>query len=162
MGTSSDFDDFVLDQLRRLDAGRVERRRMFGGAGLYCEGVFFALLWRDRLYFKTAEAERAAYQTHGMTPFRPSARQTLSSYWEVPLEVLEDDETLVEWARRAVAAAHAAQAEKRRGTSEKRPRAQAAKAKRTAAGTPKAKRTAAGTETPKRAVRARRPAGSRR
>ncbi len=75
---------------------------MFGGHGLYCDGVFFGLLHRDRLYFKTDEATRPAYRAMGMKPFRPNARQTLTSYYEVPVDILEQRERLVTWAREAV------------------------------------------------------------
>ncbi len=39
-----------------------------------------------------------------MEPFRLSEKQTLSSYYEVPADVLEDDEELMNWALRAVEA----------------------------------------------------------
>jgi len=38
-----------------------------------------------------------------MGPFRPSARQTLKSYYEVPVEVIEDADALAAWAKRAIA-----------------------------------------------------------
>lgn len=94
------FNQFVLDQLEPL--GGVDHRRMFGGAGLYCEGVFFAIIHRGRLYFKTDETTRPAYEAQGMGPFRPNARQTLKTYYEVPADVIEDCDALAEWARRAV------------------------------------------------------------
>ena len=36
-----------------------------------------------------------------MKPFRPNARQTLKTYCEVPVTVLEDSDLLADWARRA-------------------------------------------------------------
>lgn len=94
------FTQFVLDQLEPL--GGVDCRRMFGGAGLYYEGVFFAIVYRGQLYFKTDDESRSHYETHGMEPFRPNARQTLKTYYEVPADVIEDCDALAEWARRAV------------------------------------------------------------
>jgi DNA transformation protein len=93
------FRDFVLDQLRRLD---VTSRRMFSGYGLYRGGVFFGIVSRGRVYFKTNTTTRAAYIERGMQPFRPRPRQTLKSYFEVPVEVLEDGEELALWAKQAV------------------------------------------------------------
>lgn len=98
--------DFVLDQLR--DLGGVASRSMFGGYGLYSEGVFFGAVFRGQLYFKTDASTRAAYVERGMPAFRPNARQTLTSYYEVPPDVIEDAAELVAWARRAVAVALAA------------------------------------------------------
>lgn len=95
------FKDFVLDQLQQLP--QVESRAMFGGYGLYCDGVFFGIIARNRLYFKTNATTRAPYVQRGMQPFRPHAKQTLKSYYEVPVDILEDHEQLTVWAQQAVA-----------------------------------------------------------
>jgi DNA transformation protein and related proteins len=42
-----------------------------------------------------------AYKERGMQPFRPSAKQTLKNYYEVPAEILEDGGQFAEWARHA-------------------------------------------------------------
>ncbi|HEX5501142.1 MAG TPA: TfoX/Sxy family protein [Thermomicrobiales bacterium] len=96
------FLEYVLDQL--ATAGEVAARRMFGGHGLYLDGAFFAIVSDDRLYFKTDEASREDYRARGMRPFQPSPRQTLTSYYEVPPEILDDRATLGAWARRAATA----------------------------------------------------------
>jgi DNA transformation protein len=95
------FRDFVLEQLEGLSG--VSSRAMFGGHGLYLEGAFFAILWKGRLYFRTDDDSRAEYVRRGMGPFRPSPRQTLGSYYEVPPELIEDRRLLAAWARRAAA-----------------------------------------------------------
>lgn len=95
------FVEFVLDQLGPLSG--LESRRMFGGTGFYAEGSFFALVFAGRLYFKTNDRTRAEYTRLGMSPFRPNEEQTLKSYYEVPLDILEDPQSLVQWARRALA-----------------------------------------------------------
>jgi DNA transformation protein len=96
------FKDFVLEQLH--DLGDVDCRRMFGGYGLYHNGLFFGIIAQARLYFKTTASSRLAYVQHGMQPFRPNARQTLTSYYEVPVDILEDHTQLALWAQHAVAA----------------------------------------------------------
>jgi DNA transformation protein len=96
------FKDFVLDQLNTL--GLVECRAMFGGYGLYSGRRFFGIIYKGRLYFKTTSATVPTYRARGMKPFRPNARQTLKTYYEVPVEVLEDSDTLAEWARSAIEA----------------------------------------------------------
>ncbi len=93
------FRDFVLDQLARL--GHVRAQAMFGGHGLYAGAQFFGIIHRGRLYFRTTPETRTEYERRGMARFRPNERQTLKSYYEVPADVVEDPETLVEWARRA-------------------------------------------------------------
>lgn len=74
---------------------------MFGGWGLYRDRAFFGIIFKGRLYFKTDAASRRAYVERGMEPFRPSATQTLKTYYEVPADVLEEPEELVAWAERA-------------------------------------------------------------
>jgi DNA transformation protein len=91
----------VLDQLQPL--GAVDWRRMFGSYGLYHDGVCFGIIAQGRLYCKTSSTTRAAYAQLGMQPFRPHTRQTLKSYYEVPIDILEDHAQLTLWARQAVA-----------------------------------------------------------
>ena len=93
------FKDFVLDQLDGLRG--VTCRSMFGGYGLYRGEVFFGIIHKGRLYFKTDETSRAAYRERGMKPFRPNAKQTLKTYYEVPIDMMEDAEQLVNWAERS-------------------------------------------------------------
>ena len=123
MAVTDDFRDFVLEQL--AGAGRVTPRRMFGGIGLYLDGLFFALIADDVLYFKTDDASRPRYQRAGTRPFCPYPdRPELSmGYWEVPAEVLEDAEQLAAWAREAMQVALTAKSAKparRRGRARRR------------------------------------------
>ena len=96
------FLEHVLEQLRDVDALRT--RAMFGGHGLYVAETFFGIAYDDRLYFRTNDATRPDYEAAGMEPFRPNERQTLTSYYEVPPDVIEDREALEEWAYRAAEA----------------------------------------------------------
>lgn len=91
-----DFLEFVLDQLSALR--RVTSRPMFGCFGLYSGEDFFAIIDEGRLYFCTDDKTRAAYRKAGMKTFH-----ALKSYYEVPVDVLEDDVELCKWAREAVA-----------------------------------------------------------
>jgi DNA transformation protein len=113
MPQSQEYLQYVLEQLHGL--GGVVSRRMFSGAGLYQDDVFFGLLFRDTLYFKVNDANRADYESRGMGRFQPYPDKPHLSftYYEVPVEVLEDREELASWARRSIAAALAIAAEKR-------------------------------------------------
>ena len=90
------FKDFVLDQLSELRG--VNCRAMFGGHGLYRGEVFFGIIHKGRLYFKTNDTSRATYIKKGMKPFHPRPKQTLTSFYEVPVEITEDAEQLTAWA----------------------------------------------------------------
>jgi DNA transformation protein len=94
------FKDFVLDQLQELDS--VEARRMFGGHGLYQDETFFGIIHKGRLYFKIDEKTVAEYRKRKMKPFRPNANQSLKTYYEVPVEIIEDGDRLGAWAEAAI------------------------------------------------------------
>jgi DNA transformation protein len=95
-GKGEGFKDFVLDQL--ADLRGVTAKAMFGGYGLYRDRTFFGIIHEGRLYLKTDKTSRAPYLARGMKPFRPNAKQTLKTYYEVPVEVIEDGEQLNQWA----------------------------------------------------------------
>ena len=112
MSVNNEFVRYVLDQLRGL--GVVTSRKMFGGAGLYLDGTIFALIAYDTLYFKVDETNRSDFEKAGMEPFQPFDDTSYAmSYYEVPIDVLEESDELVAWARDALAAA-------RRGPSKKK------------------------------------------
>lgn len=100
------FRSFVLDQLG--DLGDVTARSMFGGVGLYANGVFFGLIARDTLYLRVGDANRADYERAKTRPFKPYPGRTSSMrYYAVPTDVLESAPELATWARKALAVATA-------------------------------------------------------
>ena len=105
MAVSPSYKTFVLEQLSAV--APVTPRAMFGGVGLYAEGLFFALLDDDRLYFKVDDATRPRFAAAGMGPFDPfkDGKAVMNGYYEVPGEVLEDEERLPGWMREALAVA---------------------------------------------------------
>jgi DNA transformation protein len=111
--------EFVLAKLQVV--GPVVSRRMFGGVGFYLDGVFFALLLHDRLYFKTDDANRGDFEAAGMEPFRPFAdRRESKTYFEVPERVLQNRATLKAWGEKAVEAARSRSAKKARRKTTRR------------------------------------------
>jgi len=87
---------------------------MFGGVGLYCGELFFALMDDDTLYFKVDDSSRPRFEARGMSPFRPSGEGgEVMQYYEVPADVLEDAEALAAWAAEAVAVARQARLRRR-------------------------------------------------
>ncbi len=113
MSLNREFVRYVLDQLSPL--GPVTSRAMFGGAGVYLNGTIFGLIAYDTLYLKVDESNRGDYEDAGMEPFRPfEDKASQMSYYEVPVDVLEDRDDLSDWARKALAAA-------KKGASRKKP-----------------------------------------
>jgi DNA transformation protein and related proteins len=124
MASSREFITFVADQLAPL--GHIATRRMFSGAGVYCDGVIFALILRDALFFKVDDGNRAAYEAEGLEPFKYEARGRtveIGSYWRVPERLFDDPDEMLEWARAAVAAGRRAVSEKKAKPASKRKRA---------------------------------------
>ena len=104
------FRDFVLDQLRGL--GPVLCRPMFGGHGLYSGDRFFGILYKGRVFFKVSDATKGSYIESGTGPFAPSKSMTLTSFYEVPTDILESPPRMVDWARDAVKVANVRSAKK--------------------------------------------------
>ena len=97
---NQDFLEFVLDQLSGLRG--VTSRRMFGAIGLYQGDHFFAIIDAGRLYFLTGEATRGRYESMGTKPLEYAPGKMLRTYYEVPVDIIEDDGALSAWAREAV------------------------------------------------------------
>lgn len=108
MAVSPDFRDYVLEQLdERL---QITSRRMFGGVGIYGLGLFFALIADDVLYFKVDAASREPFEAAGCEPFTPPGWDRPLAYMSVPAEVLDDADTLADWARASIGVAARAKA----------------------------------------------------
>lgn len=128
MTISSDYAAYVVDQLSQ--SLKVTSRRMFGGLGVYSEGLFFALIWADVLYFKVDDSNRADYTARGCAPFQPPVRDEIvysMSYFAVPPEVLEDPDDLASWARKSIAVARASAVQKAKVAAAKARRKKPAK-----------------------------------
>jgi DNA transformation protein len=114
MPKRSEFVEHVLETMRRF--GPVEAKSMFGGWGLYHQGLFFALIAEDALYLKTDDENRADFEAHGLEPFVYSMKdgdKLTMSYRQAPEEALESPDVMAEWARRGYAAALRAAAKKK-------------------------------------------------
>jgi DNA transformation protein len=95
-------DEFARHAVEMLSAvGPVVPRRMFGGYGLYCDGVMFGLIADDVLYLKADGANRAEFERAGCAPFvyGTKPRRTAMSYYRAPDEVIESRELAARWAR---------------------------------------------------------------
>ncbi|WP_019428986.1 TfoX/Sxy family protein [Limnohabitans sp. Rim47] len=97
----SDFIPFVQELLE--DWGTVSARRMFGGHGLYHEGLMFAIVMNQQLFFKADAQNRPEFEALGLTPFTFSmkGKDVALSYWSAPEAVFDDASEAVRWARSA-------------------------------------------------------------
>lgn len=110
MGVSAEYQTFVKELFGPF--GPVTIRRMFGGAGVYHDGVMLALIAGQSLYLKADERNRADFEKAGARAFTYTAkgRTTALSYWEVPEALYDDPDAFAEWARKAFDAAVAGKA----------------------------------------------------
>lgn len=109
MAVSEAYKTFLQDLLAGF--GPVSIRAMFSGAGVYADGVMFAILVDDTLYLKADEALGRDFAAEGNGPFIYRAgggRQVAMRYYEVPERLLDDPDELALWARRALAIARQA------------------------------------------------------
>jgi DNA transformation protein len=106
MAASAEFLAFLVEQMAGF--GPVAARRMFGGAGLYRDGVMFAAVSDDVLYLKTDAEGSNAFAAEGLGPFTyatTGGENTLGSYWRAPARCLDDPDEMALWCRRAFAVA---------------------------------------------------------
>jgi DNA transformation protein len=110
--------DFVAYCAELLSAvGEVQAKRMFGGHGLYVDGVFVAIIAGEMLYLKADEQTQAQFARAGSRRFEYTARgqRHATSYWSVPPEAMDSPGLMAPWARLAIEAAlRAASARRRR------------------------------------------------
>ena len=80
---------------------------MFGGHGVYCNGVMMGLVAEELLYLKVDEKTKPLFSDAGCEPFvyQSKAKQVAMSYWSVPDEAMESSEQMLPWAKLAYAAA---------------------------------------------------------
>ncbi len=111
MSVSSEYQEYVTEQLSTV--GYIAAKRMFGGVGLYADGVFFALIDDDILYLKVDDSNRPDFEEAGMDAFRPYPDKTrVMQYYEVPVEVIEDRDELFNWSMKSVTVARNAKKNK--------------------------------------------------
>ncbi len=124
MTASDGFVELLKDVLSGL--GPVSVRRMFGGAGVYAGGIMFGLIAEDTLYLKADSQSQRAFEAEGLRPFtyKGRGRVIAMSYWRIPERLLDDPDEMLDWARRALAAA-----ERASGRSPKRKTAHGPKCK---------------------------------
>jgi DNA transformation protein and related proteins len=104
MAASSALLDYLLDQLGSL--GQARGRAMFGGHGLYLDGLFIGIIDDETLYLKADEASRPDFEAAGMEPFTYASRgrRIALSFWQAPADVIEDPLELQRWVAAAVRA----------------------------------------------------------
>jgi DNA transformation protein len=102
--------------------GPVSVHRMFGGAGIFCDGLMIGLVADGVVYLKADESAQAAFAAEGLGPFTygKAKKRVVMSYWRMPERLYDDPDELARWAVDALAAARRSGAAAR---APRRPRA---------------------------------------
>ena len=112
MSFSAEFREKVEERLSEVT--QITTKPMFGGVGIYGEGLFFALIAEDSLYFKVDDSNKADFEDAGMEPFYPFDDGRPMKYWQLPDSVLEDPKELSVWVDKALRVAENAKPKKKR------------------------------------------------
>lgn len=109
---SDEFIEYVMELFGPF--GTVAARRMFGGHGVYLDGLMFAIVSQDALYLKADAMNRIEFEQAGCEIFgyaRKGKRATIN-FFRAPADAMESPELMLPWARSAYAAALRANAKK--------------------------------------------------
>jgi DNA transformation protein and related proteins len=107
MIASDRFAEFLREQLAPL--GCVTMRRMFGATGVFCDGLMFAVVSEDTLYFRVDDHNRTAFKEAASFPplsYEKKGRTIDLSFWRAPDRLFDEPDELVEWAQVALGAAN--------------------------------------------------------
>ena len=108
-----EFADYVVELIRT--SGPVRAQRMFGGHGLFREGLMFGLIADGVLYLKADRVTDGEFKRKGLPAFsylKQGKRFTLS-YYQIPDEALDSGGVMRRWADEAYAVALRAAAKQR-------------------------------------------------
>lgn len=97
--------DFIKDLFSPF--GEITIRKMFGGAGVYCDGAFFAICDDDDVWLKVDDVSRAEFEAEGLYPFEleMNGKKGTMSYYKPPDDIYDDGDVLRHWTALALGAA---------------------------------------------------------
>lgn len=109
-----DFMRHIVDLMQSI--GPVAAKTMFGGYGIFLDGLMFGIIAENVLYLRVDKETEGEFKAMGLEPFRYTrkGKEIKMSYNQAPEEVLEDREEMSLWATKAFNAALRAAADKHR------------------------------------------------
>lgn len=101
MAPPNDFIVYLLELLEPM--GPVTAKRMFGGYGLFLNGLMFAIVVDEVLYLKVDDTNRKDFEAQDLPPFtyQKKDKEVALSFYQAPPDALEDSEMLCEWSEQA-------------------------------------------------------------
>jgi len=102
-GSTKEYIDYVLELLEPINA--ISSGKFFGGHGVSCNSVQFAMIMGNALFFVVDDSTRDKYIDMGTECFwytKKTGKVNVKKYHEVPGELFDDQSTLLEWARESI------------------------------------------------------------
>jgi DNA transformation protein len=91
---------FVLDQLKPL--GNVQTKHFFASLLLSVNDTKLGLINGEKLFFHVDDTTRPKYEAMGMSHYQPRPNFNKRDEYQVPPEIVEDQEKLLELAKEAL------------------------------------------------------------
>jgi DNA transformation protein len=101
----SQYTDFLIELFDQF--GRVSARRMFGGHGIFHDGLMIGLVADDVLYLKADKELAPKFEALDLPPFTydKAGKLMQMSYFQAPESIFDDPALACEWARDSYQAA---------------------------------------------------------
>jgi DNA transformation protein len=105
---------YVVELMQSL--GPVNAKSMFGGHGIFLEGLMFGLVADSVLYLKADEETGNQFKAKGLEAFtyNKNGKEFKMSCYQAPEEALESSEEMTAWAGKVYGVAVQAAARKRK------------------------------------------------
>ena len=95
---------YIEDQLSSI--GDVNFKKMFGGVGIFKEGLMFGMISPGDIFrMRADENNKPDYEHAGMKQFPSHHGKQGMPYWDVPIHVIENTDVLKVWAQKSIDAA---------------------------------------------------------
>lgn len=97
--------DYILELMSAI--GSVSAKRMFGGSGIFLNGLMFALVADGVLYLKADNINKHQFIAFELAQFSyyKQKKEFKISYFQAPEEALENSDDMTYWANSSFSAA---------------------------------------------------------
>ncbi|MBC8412891.1 MAG: TfoX/Sxy family protein [Nitrospira sp.] len=119
MKKTSEFIEFLEEVFEKF--GIIDIKKMFGGYGVYHEGLMFGLVERNTLYLKADIKTKELFESMELSQFsyRRKDKTIKMSFYRAPEEIFDDKNLAVKWADLAYGSAFRSASSGKNQTSRK-------------------------------------------
>ncbi len=99
MKNTEEYIEFVKEVMAPF--GECEFKKMFGSIGIFKDGICFGGVMGNVFRLKVDDTNRADYEKYGMEAWQVPGKKMKMPYYEVPIEIIENQKSLTEWAQKS-------------------------------------------------------------